>query len=299
MRFTPIAERLVAARRILEHGRPVFDPHTVTVWRRRKARHQHTENLDQYEDAMRDRMLSAQELTRCGAGSDPNAWGSLSTAASGDAESSIADNGPLAGCLCLENTLTQLVKADVWAAAELLRQLSEFRVAAVLDSDPQAVRDVVDADLVRMTGKVHAGSELWWLLVGHIPAEKRPLPPRVNDWRWPSTAHHPLHPVKVASATGKGSPVDPDDYEDVGLPRPDIAVEDIASHVRGRGIASAALRHLTRFANAHHLVIGAQFAPVTWHDPAAEAWVAAWYQRAGFTAPNGWDLGARMIRTPA
>lgn len=171
----------------------------------------------------------------------------------------------------------------------VLRDLPEVRVANELHL-------AGGADLL---GRLH--SELLGEVVGctdpeaakalleHLPGELRPLPPSVEGFR--DTPH-------VRLCVSQPDHRFAEDGQTLPIKLHDIVVRD----VRGRGLGTATLTHLLRFADHHQHVIVGELVPTHGAPPETTRALARWYAshafRVGDLPPDEWRVGSRMRRHP-
>ncbi len=242
----------------------VLDRHGYGFGRRRR--------LDALDVTARGMRAIAERMAERGAGSRPGTWGSLSAAPSTFGQS-----------LYLEASLRRVARPGrVDAATGLLLQLPDLRAEAGTSPDANAIRARVDEMVLTAMTDLIPGSTEWKLLLRHLPGDKRPLPPSIAGMEDPDD---PLQPLIT-------------DIRTTDTHGPHIWLSDILvqPELRGRGIASAALQHLTRFADHHQLAIRATFDPAGFLDADT---IARWYRSAGFATPDSsWRPGAVMHRAP-
>lgn len=263
-------------------GEPVgwFDRHGVGPWR--------TSRLRSRADTAAYLRTQGRTLGIVGAGSTPGVWGSLSSAP--------ADDG---GRITLERTVECFgLDRGNTAGAVLTGALPLARLAAEDERQRASVQARVDTAVMRLLGELERGSDAWWSLLGHLPGSLRPLPVHLDEFEQRRRGRDLLQPATVSLR-------EPDDrlwlYEPEREPRAEIHLHDIVvPPARGRrGIATAALQHLARYADKHDLHIVGEFIPAYSRDDTAMRWAARWYRSLGFQVRDeSWHLQAPMKRKP-
>ena len=169
---------------------------------------------------------------------------------------------------------------------EALEAMPRIRTDAQLGIDTPALNDLHHGLLGQA---VHGSPEIATVLLEHLPGAMRPIPSRVVELQR-QTSHVTFH---VSEAR-------PDDWDiDVA---PAITLGNIVVHGKGRGLGTALLIQLCRYADVTGSSIVGELAPGPWVPAARLPAIARWYARHGFTSglrsPEEWLLGSRICRPP-
>ncbi|MDN5766079.1 MAG: hypothetical protein L0H96_09470 [Humibacillus sp.] len=190
--------------------------------------------------------------------------------------------------LSLERTLSQHRRElpSPWVD-EVLEALPQIRAEVQLQVNTHGV-DVLHHGLLDQAAG--ASAELATALREHLPGPLRPIPSRVAALQR-RTAHVTLY-------VSEPQPNDWDSDVDVDV----ITLSDIVVHGKGRGLGTAVLTQLCRYADATGSSIIGDLIPGPSVPAEQLPATARWYARHGFTSgsypPEQWRIGSRIRREP-
>lgn len=222
-------------------------------------------------------------------GADPHKWDVLSGGRFGS-------QGMGSGSFILEDTLKDLTWTDeittetMSQARHILVALPKARAQAELGHDDAVTN--IGTRLLALSENPDLGQRQRRQLLEHLPAHLRPIPESL------SSLERGQYPVTLFIRL-KG-PNDPHSYAET----PGIELEDIvvARWLRGKGLGTAALSELCRYADIHGLPIRGILEPGPDEPSETVATVARWYARMDFTQgdrePHQWRRGHTIRRSP-
>lgn len=197
--------------------------------------------------------------------------------------------------MALENTLRNTeVPGDSGRdlVEQILFALPEVRASAELGKDQGGVA-IVESDLLRLIGSLDANPRERRALIEHLPGPRRPLPDSLDGME------RGLPPITMfVSQRGVYRGRIDSRYE------PYIELHDIVvtDELQGKGLGTAAMIELCRYADHHGYPIVGELEPgPRYADDAVEP-LARWYWRLGFRQsnrqPSAWVRGRRISREP-
>lgn len=230
-----------------------------------------------------------QHMEYLSLGADPRKWGVLS---GGQLDGRRGSNG----CFLLEDTLETLAWPSettpdtVSQARRILAALPDARAHAELgcNSDVAVIENLV----LSLVESPELKPRQRRRLLDHLPARLRPIPDSLE------ALERGQPPVTLyVDLQGEDMP-----YSHPGGPK--IRLHDIvvANGLQGKGLGTAALTEMCRYADLHGLPIEGMLEPGAGASDETLAGVAKWYARMGFTQgdrePRQWRRGGIIHRAP-
>lgn len=204
---------------------------------------------------------------------------------------SVIPTGPHYPELSLEKTLSQYRQGLPARWVEATESaLPRLRVDAQLGRDGQGLHDLHYGLLEQAS---NGSKEIAAALFEHLPGPLRPLPSRVADLQR-KTSH-------VTLFVSESRPSDWDTEPGTGS-GPVIELHDIVIHGQARGLGTAVLIQLCRFADEAGSSITGQLEPGPTAPDERVPIVARWYARHEFSSggrsPEDWKRGSVITREP-
>lgn len=220
-------------------------------------------------------------------GADPHEWGALSGGA-------LVGDREVTGSFILEDALNTLAwpnEGTAHQARSLLTDLPDARAAAELGDD--SARAAIETRLLALSESPGLEPGQRRRLIEHLPARLRPIPASLEDLDSLVSERGPS-PVTLYLQG----------HDERNSFRSRIELQDIIvdHRLRGKGIGTAALIELIRYADLHGLPIEGILEPGPYKPAETVAPLAGWYARLGFTQgdrePHQWRRGGTIHRPP-